>query len=72
MFKQVLPGVAAFLFLLAFMVSSIVGYRLYQVSTAANELLTGQCSLIEAQAVTALESKIRKDVTKELSLAKEE
>ena len=66
MFKEALPGIAAFLFLAAFAAASVIGFRLYQVSTAANELLTGNCSVVQEATVEALEKKVRIDVTADL------
>ncbi len=67
MFKQALPGIAAFFFLAAFAATSVVGFRLYQVSAAASELLTGNCSVVQEAAVDALEKRVRINVTEELT-----
>jgi len=51
--KQFVPGVFAFLFLVFVATTSILGFRLYQVSEMANTLLTGQCSQVEKSVVDA-------------------
>lgn len=67
MFKQALPGIVAFVLLVAVAAGSIVGFRLYQVSEAATILLTGQCSTISADALTAVERKITAKVEREVT-----
>ena len=48
MFQKVVPGVVAFILLFSLVIATIAGFRLYQVSNLAVQLLTGQATQIAA------------------------
>ena len=72
MLKEMIPGVAAFVVLVSLVVATIVGFRLYQVSNVANQLLTGQCSVIGETALEALAAQYVKDLEKAVADVKAE